>query len=45
MKLDVSRAIRSKEGYKEAYKDTYEDNYKSIRGLFGLPLLLKVVTS
>ena len=27
MKLDVSRAIRSKKGYEEAYKDTYKDNY------------------
>ena len=39
MKLDASRAIRSEEG---ACKDTCEDYYKSIRGLFGLPLLLEV---
>ena len=53
IKLDASRAIRSKEGYEEAYKDTceegceeackdtYEDNYKSIRGLFGLPFTIR----
>ena len=42
IKLDASGAIRSKEGCEEAYKDAYEDDYKSIRGLFGLPLPLKV---
>ena len=42
MKSDASGAIGSKEGCEEAYKDACEDNCKSIRGLFGLPLLLEV---
>ena len=42
IKLDASRAIRSKEGCEEAYKDACEDDYKYIRGLFGLPLPLEV---
>ena len=42
IKLDASGAIGSKEAYEEAYKDACEDDYKSIRGLFGLPLLLEV---
>ena len=42
MKSDASRAIGSEEGCEEACEDACEDDCKSIRGLFGLPLLLEV---
>ena len=44
MKLDASRAIGSEEGCEEACEDAYEDDCESIRGLFGLPLLLEVAS-